>query len=80
MALVAESTKNKIKTAVTNLNSTKQEDKDKAIDAICEAFEEAIHAAIKSITITIPSGACAVTGSSTAQTNAQPIVLENAVS
>lgn len=44
------------------------------------AITTAIVNAIKSLTITIPPGAIAVTGSPSAQSNAAPIVLNNVIS
>lgn len=80
MPLRTNNFSNKMKTFVKKVNKMKQEDADKAIDNFCEQHEKDIYAAIKSITITIPPGAIKVMGSSSAQTNAAPIVLNNVVS
>jgi hypothetical protein len=69
-----------MKAFILDVNKMKQEDADKAIDTYCKKLEEVIYNAIRSLTITIPSSAIQVAGSSTNQTNVNKIVLKNVVS
>ena len=68
-----------LKVFIKKVNTMSQQDADKAIAAHCQKQEELIYAAIRSITITIPTGFIQVQGSPAAQTNIAPIVLNNAV-
>lgn len=58
----------------------KQEDQDKAIDNYAEMMENLVYDAIRSATVTIPSGAIKTQGSATAQANGAPVVVENGIS
>lgn len=61
---------------ITESNSKNQDDPAKSILEFSEKLEELIFTAIKSATITIPSGLVTVTGSPATQTNPQPIIIE----
>lgn len=80
MPLVARKLSGKMKDFMKRVNKMKQQDAAKAIDAFCDEHESDIYVAIRSITITIPTGLINVAGSSSAQTNVAPIVLNNVVS
>lgn len=69
-----------IKTFISSLNSSKQENKEVCIQTFCDQMEKCVYDAIKSITVTILTGGVIVVGSSTTQTNAAPIVLTDVVS
>lgn len=64
---------------ITKLNSSEQKDPKKSIKEFCEQEEKTIYDAIRSITITIPSGSIVVTTPQGPGTNTQPIVLQNVV-
>lgn len=53
---------------------------DKAMENISNAIAEQVDAYIKTMTITIATGAVQVQGTAAAQSNATPIVIENGVS
>lgn len=78
--LVSGKLSKSMKTFMKKANKMTQEDADKAIDAYCDNMESSIYSAIKSIQITIPSGAIKVSGTAAAQTNIAPIVLRSSVS
>jgi hypothetical protein len=65
---------------ILEVNKMKQEDAEKAIENYCNKLEETVYRAIRSITITIPSGFIQVQGTAVAQTNALPIRLTRVVS
>ena len=77
--LIAGELSNSMRDFVMNVNKIPQEDAEKAINAYCNNLENIIYDAIKSLTITIPPGAIQVQGSSVAQTNLAPIVLEKVI-
>lgn len=70
---------NGMKAFIKKANTMKQTDADKAIDAYCKQLEASVYKAIRSLTITIPSGMIQVEGSPSAQTNINPIVLNDVI-
>lgn len=80
MALIAEQLANDIKNFIKQSNTEPVKDIDVAIDTYCSNMETAIYNAIKTITITIPTGAIQVQGTSVAQANIVPIILTGTVS
>lgn len=79
MPLVQGQLAKSMKAFIKTLNNKTQEDADVAITLYCNEMEKDIYAAIKSITITIPSGMIQVAGPSGAMTNPAPIVLNEIV-
>jgi len=79
MSLKATTLSNDMKAFITQVNALKQEDKDKAIDEFCQKLESVVYTAIRSLTLTIPSGAIQVVGQGSA-TNPAPIVLTGGIS
>lgn len=75
MPLIAGNLKNQLKIFIQNSNQTKQTDLDQSIDDFCGKIETLVYEAIKSVTITIPSGLVAVAGTATAQVNPFPIII-----
>lgn len=78
--LIAEQLKNDIKAFIEQSNQKPVKDVEAAIDTYCTNMENAIYKAIQSITITIPTGAIQVQGTSVAQTNIVPIILTGIIS
>lgn len=79
MPLIKTKLAGTLKQFIIQLNSVEQDNRDEAIDAFCTELENVIYAAVKSVTITIPTGAIQVQGSSFNQTNIAPIVLNKVV-
>ena len=57
-----------------------QTDPDKSLDELAEQLEKVVYDAIKSVTITIPSGQIIVATSTGPAANVQPIILQKSVS
>lgn len=71
-----------VKDAVTGfLNQTNSSEQEKAasIEAFATMIENVVYDAIKSAKITIMTGLVVVSGSPSTQTNAAPIIVENAI-
>jgi hypothetical protein len=79
MALVKNDFKRKLKKHVISQNDKIQENFDKAVDNFSEKLEQLLDERIKSITITIPSGAITVLAAGSPASNPQPIILDNVI-
>lgn len=75
MPLVPGTIKEPLKLFLKTQNAAKVSDPEAAMDAFCQKIEDLVFQAIKSQTITIPTGLVAVVGSPTAQANPAPIVI-----
>ena len=80
MPLTAKVLADDMKAFITQVNQMPVEDAATAIDKYCQKLEDVVYNAIKSLEITIPSGAIIVVGSQTTQTNPQPIILTGNIS
>jgi hypothetical protein len=69
-----------MKDFILQANESTQEDSGKAIEAFCNKLEQLIDQRIKQATITIIPGQIIVVGSPSAQANAIPIILNEAIS
>lgn len=85
MALVKDTLKSDLKTAILSAANTNAQDNvslDEAIDRIAEAVAGAVDKYVKTakVTVTAPTGAISVQGSPTAQSNVAPIQIEGELS
>ena len=80
MPLIAGNLSQNMQSFIKQVNTMKQEDADKAIQAYCDQLETSVYKAIKSLRITIPTGFIQVQGTPSAQTNIAPIVLNDVIS
>lgn len=85
MALVKDTLKSDLKTAILSAAISNAKDNvtlDEAIGRIAEAIAGAVDTYVKSakVTVTAPTGAIAVQGSATAQSNVVPIQIEGELS